>query len=92
MFLLFIIIIYYYLYIPAQFVTRSILKYKGRMSEHGVFPLVSVWVWHGEPGNMHPYNFETQTHSLFIPFAKPIWTNYCKKPQTGNSRTVQHDS
>ena len=42
-----------------------------KISEHGAFPLVSVRVWHGEPGNMHPYNFE-QTSPL---------ANYCKKPQ-----------
>ena len=86
------ILIYYYLYIPAQSVTRSILKNKGRISEHGAFPLVSVQVWHREPGNMYPYNFETQTHSWSISFAKPIWANYCKKPQTADSKTVQHDS
>ena len=34
-------------------------KYTNDISEHGEFPLVSVWVWHGEPGNMHPYNFES---------------------------------
>ena len=55
---------YYYLYIPAQIVMRTILENICRISEHGVFPLVSVWVRHGEPGNMHPYNFET------ISFAK----------------------
>ena len=33
-------------------------KYTNEISEHGAFPLVSVWVGHGEPGNMHPYNFE----------------------------------
>ena len=37
------------------------------ISEHGVFPLVSVQVWHGEPGNMHPYNFESQ-NSLLVHF------------------------
>ena len=47
-----------------RFVTRSILKYKGKISEHSVFPLVSVQVQHREPGNMHPYNFEP------IPLAK----------------------
>ena len=25
---------------------------------HGAFPLVSVWVQHEEPGNLHPCNFE----------------------------------
>ena len=45
---------------------RSILKYKGKISEHGVFPLVSVQVQHGEPGNMHPYNFEP--NSLAKPY------------------------
>ena len=54
----------------------SILKYMGRISEHGVFSFVSVWVWHGEPGNMHPYNFETISLTK-----KSIWANYCKKPQ-----------
>ena len=50
-------------------------KYTNEISEHGVFPLVSVRVWHGEPGNMHPYNFEAH-------FAKTlVWTYYCKKPQ-----------
>ena len=65
---------------------RSILKYKGKISEHGAFPLVSVWVQHGEPGNMHPYNFEP--NSLAKPYFS--WANYCKKPQTANSKTVQH--
>ena len=27
-------------------------------TKYKMFPLVSVQVWHGEPGNMHPYNFE----------------------------------
>ena len=35
--------------------------------KHGAFPLVSVQVQHGEPGNMHPYNFETQ-NLFFIHF------------------------
>ena len=26
------------------------------ISEHGAFPFVIVWVWHGEPGNLHPCN------------------------------------
>ena len=27
---------------------------------HGVFPFVIVWVWHGEPGNLHPCNSNAQ--------------------------------
>ena len=42
---------------------RSRAKYK-------MFPSVSVQVQHGEPGNMHPYNFEIQAHSLSISIAK----------------------
>ena len=64
---------------------RSILKYKGKISEHSAFPLVSVWVQHGEPGNMHPYNFEpislAKTH-----FGQIIVRN----PKTTDSKTVQH--
>ena len=67
-----------------QFVMRSILKYKSKISEHGAFPLVSVWVWHGEPGNMHPYNFE----SLFLLPKALFWAHYCKKPQ--NYRFQDH--
>ena len=55
---------------------RGILKYIGRISEHGMFPLVYVQVQHGEPGNMHPYNFES------ISFTKTYFgQNYCKTPQ-----------
>ena len=46
----------------------------GRISEHGVFPLVSVQVQHGEPGNMHPYNFET-TYFAKILFGQIIVRN-----------------
>ena len=42
------------LYIPKWSGQRSILKYKTIISDHGAFPSVFVWVWHGEPGNMHP--------------------------------------
>ena len=69
-----------------QFVMRSILKYKSKISEHGVFPLVSVQVWHGEPGNMHPYNFEP------ISFAKTYFGQIIvRNPKTANSKTVQHE-
>ena len=27
-------------------------------TKYKMFPLVSVQVWHEEPGNMHPYNFK----------------------------------
>ena len=42
---------------------RSRAKYK-------MFPSVSVRVQHREPGNMYPYNFEIQAHSLSISIAK----------------------
>ena len=50
--------------------------YKSKVSEHGAFPLVSVWVWHEEPGNVHPYNFEPI-------FCQNLYfgQNSCKKPQ-----------
>ena len=34
--------------------------------KHSVFPLVSVQVWHGEPGNLHAYNFEAQNLLLLL--------------------------
>ena len=43
------------------------------ISEHGAFPLVSVWVQHGEPGNLHPYNFEIPTCSLSISIAETYY-------------------
>ena len=56
--------IFKYLYIPMQFChEKHTANIQMKISEHGAFPLVSVWVWHGEPGNMHPYNFE-QTSPL----------------------------
>ena len=68
-----------------QFVTRSILKYKSKISEHGAFPLVSVRVQHGEPGNMHPYNFEP------ISFAKTYFGQIIvRNPKTADSKTIQH--
>ena len=33
-----------------------------------MFPLVSVWVQHREPGNLHPYNFKTAS-KLYCTFA-----------------------
>ena len=30
------------------------------ISEHSAFPFVFVWVWHEEPGNLHPFNFDAQ--------------------------------
>ena len=69
-----------------QFVTRSVLKYKSKISEHGAFPLVSVQVWHGEPGNMHPYNFES------ISFAQMYFGQIIvRHPKTADSKTVQHE-
>ena len=67
-----------------RFVTRSILKYKSKISEHGAFPLVSVQVQHREPGNMHPYNFEP------ISFAKSYFGQIIvRNPKTADSKTVQ---
>ena len=43
---------------PHDLSREAYCKYKSEISEHGAFPLVSVRVWHGEPGNVHPYNFE----------------------------------
>ena len=65
---------------------RGILKYIGRISEHGMFPLVYVRVQHREPGNMHPYNFES------ISFAKTYFGQIIvRHPKTANSKTVQHE-
>ena len=75
------------MYIPAQIVMRGILKYIGRISEHGMFPLVYVWVQHGEPGNMHPYNFESISLAK-ICFGQIIVRN----PNTAISKTVQHEN
>ena len=93
--LLHIIISYYYYYClslftctyPRDLSREAYCKYKSEISEHGAFPLVSVWVWHGEPGNVHPYNFEpispAKTYILGIIIVR--------NPKTTDSRTVQHD-
>ena len=46
------------LYIPVWFAVEAYWNTKNILVKHGAFPSVSVWVWHGEPGNLHPYNFE----------------------------------
>ena len=43
-----------------------------KLVKHGAFPLVSVQVWHGEPGNFHPYNFKAQTYYYSFPLPKLI--------------------
>ena len=69
-----------------RFVMRSIMKYKSKNSEHGAFPLVSVWVQHGEPGNMHKYNFES------ISLAKTYFGQIIlRNPKTAIPKTVQHE-
>ena len=64
-----IFIIYYYAYHHivlfhlVYMLTGEILSQKHTerkkifISEYGVFPSVIVWVQHGQPGNLHPYNF-----------------------------------
>ena len=68
---------YYYHYFISHFLVHTCVIFHKQhteiqsvISEHGAFPLVSVWVQHGEPGNMHPYNFEIQACSLLISIAK----------------------
>ena len=64
---------------------RGILKCIGSISAPSMFPLVYVWVWHGEPGNMHPYNFES------ISFAKTYFGKIIvRNPKTVDSKTIQH--
>ena len=59
----------------------------GRISEHAVFPFVSVQVQHVEPGNMHPYNFETISLTK-NPFGQIIVRN----PKTADSKAIQHEN
>ena len=82
---------YYYLSLfictyPHNLSRVAYCKYKSKISEHGAFPLVSVQVWHGEPGNMHSYNFEP------ISPAKTYFGQIIvkRKPQTAVPKTVQN--
>ena len=45
------------------------LKHKKNISEHGAFPFVIVWVWHGEPGKLHPCNSDARI--TYLPHCYP---------------------
>ena len=71
---------------PHNLSREAYCKYTNEISEHGAFPLVSVRVQHGEPGNMHPYNFEP------IFYQKPHFEHIIvRNPKTTDSMTVQHE-
>ena len=43
--------------------------------QQSIFPPVIVWVWHGEPGNMHPCNSDAQiTYLPSLNYPKQIWS------------------
>ena len=60
MLLLILLLNYHRLFVHTHTICheKHTANIKSEISEHGAFPLVSVWVQHGEPGNVHPYNFE----------------------------------
>ena len=61
--LLLLLLLFYHICLFLFFVHTCDLSLKyseiqPKLLKHGAFPLVSVWLRHREPGNLHPYNFE----------------------------------
>ena len=85
LFAIIIIIVYHCLLVHTHAICHE--KHTANIKVELVFPLVSVQVRHGEPGNMHPYNFEpispAKTYILGIIIVR--------NPKTTDSMTVQQD-